>query len=59
MLSHHEYLVRERTTEAQRHAREARVARELSARRRWHRVAQYAQAAETRHARRLHRADVR
>lgn len=57
MLTHHELLARERLGEVQRQARDARdarVARELAAQRRWHRVARYAQAAENRHARRLH-----
>lgn len=59
MFSQYEYLVRERNQELDRLARQAqesRVSRELSAQRRWHRVARYAQAAERRHAHRLHRA---
>ena len=57
MLTHHELLARERLGEVQRQVRDAqdaRVVRELAAQRRWHRVARYAQAAEKRHARRLH-----
>jgi hypothetical protein len=41
--------------ERERRSREARLARELVAERRWHRVSRHAQAAEARHARRLSR----
>jgi hypothetical protein len=54
MYALHEALARERMHEDQRRSREATVARQLSAQRRWHRVSRYARAAERRHA---HRAD--
>ena len=52
MYSLHEALAREHQCEQLRRSREATVARELSAQRRWHRVSRYARAAERRHARR-------
>ncbi|HEV7206528.1 MAG TPA: hypothetical protein VGN18_18120 [Jatrophihabitans sp.] len=45
--------------ESQQRSREMRLARELAARRRWHRVSRYARAAESRHAERVHEASVR
>ena len=53
MHTMHESLARERMRSAQRHARQERLARELAATRRWHRVALRARAAENRHARRV------
>ncbi len=50
MYALHEALARERMREDQRRSREANLARELSAQRRWNRVSRYARAAERRHA---------
>ena len=50
MYDLHEALARERMRDDQRRSREATVARQLSAQRRWHRVSRYARAAERRHA---------
>jgi hypothetical protein len=47
---------RERKQELERQSRQAQLVRELAAQRRWHRVSRYAQAAESRHARRANRA---
>lgn len=52
MHSLHEALARERMRDAERRSREATLARDLSAQRRWHRLSRYARAAERRHARR-------
>ena len=52
MYTMHEALARERMQDDQRRSREATVARQLRAQRRWHRVSRYARAAERRHARR-------
>ena len=51
MHSLHEALARERMLDDQRRSREATLARELSAQRRWQRFSGYARAAERRHAR--------
>jgi hypothetical protein len=59
MYSMHEALARDRMREHERRSRQARVARELAAERRWHRVSAHARAAEARHARRLSRAPAR
>jgi hypothetical protein len=59
MYSMHEALARDRMREQEQRARENRLARELAAHRRWHRVAVHARAAQARHARRLSRAAVR
>lgn len=48
-----EALARERTREYHLHARRATLTREAAAQRRWHRVSQWAHAAEQRHASRL------
>ncbi len=52
MQSLHEALARDRMREEERRSREATLARELTAQRRWARVASYARRAERRHARR-------
>jgi hypothetical protein len=52
MHSMHEALARDRMREHERRSRQARLARELAAERRWHRVSLHARAAEARHARR-------
>lgn len=52
MQSLHEALARDRMREKQRRSREAMLARELTAQRRWSRVARYARSAERRHGRR-------
>jgi hypothetical protein len=52
MYSMHEALARDRMREHARRWREAYVARELAAERRWHRVSMHARAAGARHARR-------
>jgi len=59
MYSMHEALARDRMREQENRSREARLARELAAARRWHRVAVHARAAQARHARRARRAPVR
>lgn len=59
MYSLHEALARDRMREHEQRSRDARVARELAAERRWHRVSLHARAAEARHARRASRAPVR
>jgi hypothetical protein len=56
MLSMHEALARDRMREHQRRSRHARLASELAAERRWHRVSLHARAAEARHAHRARRA---
>ncbi len=52
MYGLHEALARERMRDGERRSRQANLARQLSAQRRWHRVSRYARAAEQRHARR-------
>ena len=59
MLSMHEALARDRMREHENRSRQARLARELAAARRWHRVSLHARAAEARHAGRARRAPVR
>ncbi len=59
MLTLQEALARERLQENERQFRRSRLARELAAQRRWHRVSRYALAAEARHARRVDRANAR
>lgn len=59
MHTMHEALARERMQEREKQSREAHLARELAAARRWHRVSRYARAAETRHAARVSQAPVR
>jgi hypothetical protein len=59
MYSMHEALARDRMRERENRSSEARLARELAAARRWHRVSVHARAAEARHARRARRAPVR
>lgn len=56
MYSMHEALARDRMREHEQRSRRARVARELAAERRWHRVSLRARAAESRHANRASRA---
>ncbi|HZC52690.1 MAG TPA: hypothetical protein VE441_09355 [Mycobacterium sp.] len=55
----HEALARDRMREQEHRSRQARLARELAAERRWHRVSLHARAAQARHARRVSRAPVR
>jgi hypothetical protein len=59
MYSMHEALARDRMRERENRSRQARLARELAAERRWHRVSLHARAAQQRHARQLTRAAVR
>jgi hypothetical protein len=59
MYSMHEALARDRMRDHERRSREARLARELAAERRWHRVSVHARAAQARHAARARRAPVR
>jgi hypothetical protein len=59
MYSMHEALARDRMRDQERRSREARLARELAAERRWHRVSLHARAAQARHARRVSRVPVR
>jgi hypothetical protein len=59
MYSMHEALARDRMREQEQRSREARLARELAAERRWHRVSIHARQAQARHARRARRAPVR
>lgn len=59
MYSMHEALARDRMREKEQRSRHARVARELAAERRWHRVSVHARAAQARHARRVSRSPVR
>ena len=59
MQTMHEALARDRMHEATTRAHDARLARELAAQRRWHRVARYARAAESRHAQRARHAGSR
>jgi hypothetical protein len=59
MYSMHEALARDRMREHEQRSRQARLARELAAERRWHRVSMHARAAQARHARRVSRAAVR
>jgi hypothetical protein len=56
MYSMHEAFARERMHDAKRRARESRVAHDVAAHRRWHRVSVRARAAEARYARRVNRA---
>jgi hypothetical protein len=58
MYSMHEALARDRMREQELRSRQARLARELAAERRWHRVSLHARAAQARHARRVSRAAV-
>jgi hypothetical protein len=58
MYSMHEALARDRMREHESRSRQARLARELAAARRWHRVSLHARAAEARHANRARRAPV-
>ena len=53
MYTMHEALARDRMRDEQRRSREARLAKEVAAHRRWHRVSVRAHAAEKRHARRV------
>ena len=53
MYTMYEALARDRMRDEQRRSREAKLAKELSAQRRWHRVSLRARAAEDRHARRV------
>ena len=55
MYSMHEALARDRMRESEQRSREGRLARELAAERRWHRVSVHARAAQARHARRVSR----
>ena len=59
MYSMHEALARDRMREQEQRSRDGRLARELAAERRWHRVSLHARAAAERHARRVSRAPVR
>lgn len=59
MYSMHEALARDRMREQEHRSREARLARELAAERRWHRVSVRARQAQARHAHRARRASVR
>jgi hypothetical protein len=59
MHSMYEALARDRMREHEQRAREARLARELAAERRWHRVSVRARAAQARHARRVSQVPVR
>jgi len=59
MYSMHEALARDRMRENEQRSRQSRVARELAAERRWHRVSTHSRAAQERHLRRLARAAVR
>lgn len=54
-----EALTRERVREVQRDIQQARLASEVAATRRWHRVSLRARAAEQRHARQLDHASMR
>jgi hypothetical protein len=58
MYSMHEALARDRMREHESRARQVRLARELAAQRRWHRVSLHARAAEARHANRARRVPV-
>ena len=58
MYSMHEALARDRMREHESRSRQARLARELAAARRWHRVSLHARAAEARHANRARRVPV-
>ena len=53
MLTMYEALARDRMSQAEQHARERRLVRELAATRRWRRVARYADRVQRRHAQRL------
>jgi hypothetical protein len=53
MYTMYEALARDRMRDEERRSREARLARELAAQRRWHRVSLRARDAEARHARRV------
>ena len=59
MHSMYEALARDRMREHEQRSREARLARELAAERRWHRVSVRARAAQARHARRVSQVPVR
>jgi hypothetical protein len=59
MYSMHEALARDRMREQERRSREGRLARELAAERRWHRVSLHARAMHARHVRRLSRVPAR
>ncbi len=59
MYSMHEALARDRMREHEQRSRQGRLARELAAERRWHRLSLHARAAQARHARRVSRAPVR
>jgi hypothetical protein len=59
MYSMHETLARDRMREHESRSRQARLARELAAARRCHRISLRARAAEARHANRVRRARVR
>ncbi len=58
MYAMHEALARDRMRESEQRSRQARLARELAAERRWHRVSVHARAAQARHARRVSQASV-
>jgi hypothetical protein len=58
MHSMHEALARDRMREHELRSRRGRLARDLSAQRRWHRVSLHARAAEARYAARARRAPV-
>ena len=58
MYSMHEALARDRMRERESRSRQAHLARELAAERRWHRVSLHARAAQARHSRRASRAPV-
>jgi hypothetical protein len=59
MYSMHEALARDRMREREWRSRQGRLARELAAERRWHRLSLHARAAQARHAHRVSRAPVR
>ncbi|MCW2595823.1 MAG: hypothetical protein JWR06_2824 [Jatrophihabitans sp.] len=59
MHTMHEALARDRIREREHRSREAQLATELLAQRRWHRVAHYARTAERRHAVRASQAATR
>lgn len=59
MHTMHEALARDRMREREQRSREARLAKELLAQRRWHRIAHYARTAEKRHAMRVSQAVAR
>jgi hypothetical protein len=55
MYSMNEALARDRMREQERRSQDARLARELAAQRRWHRVSVHAKAASARHGQRARR----